>query len=110
MIMVVIVARVIVWRSRLRITTISADFRLEWRGRHADVEAEFPHHAVEHVVVLVSEPPRLNLQGNVTIAQVVGGTREQMRIAAACDRYLLRSSTHAHDLAAVLGTQAIAIA
>ena len=52
---------------------IGSRFGLEAFSGERHAETQFTHHVVEHVVVLVGQAERADLQRDVAIAQVVSG-------------------------------------
>jgi hypothetical protein len=54
---------------------VAAGFGLERTFDDQRVKAELVHQAIEHVVVLIRQPTRLDLQRHVAIAEMVGGPR-----------------------------------
>jgi hypothetical protein len=88
---------------------VPAGLGLEGSLEHAHGKPELLHQAVEHVVVLVRQPPWLNLQRHVAIAQVVSGAREQVAIGALDRRQQLGARSHLDDQLAIAAGQPIAV-
>jgi hypothetical protein len=76
----VVVVRVVVMRFAVVRVAVGAAFWFEGRALVRHAEAETAHHVVEHVVVLIGEPTDADLEGNVPIAEMICGAREQQRI------------------------------
>lgn len=83
-------------------------FRLEWRLDGFGAGAELFEHGLEHIVVQQAQPAIADLQGNVTVAQVVGGAGQFEGIAAGDMQQGFRTRADPHD-PAVLGLQAFAV-
>ena len=47
-------------------------------------EAESAQHVVEHVIVLVAQPAGADLQGHVTVAEVIAGARQHAAPSPVC--------------------------
>jgi hypothetical protein len=60
---------------------IAARFGLEGSLDDVCVQAQLVYQPVEHVVVLIRETPRLDLQRHVAIAQMIGRASQQVTIS-----------------------------
>jgi hypothetical protein len=107
MIVIVIVIVIVIMRMPMTTRRIASGFRFERPFLHLHRKAQLVHQAVEHVIVLVGQPARRELQRYVTISQMIGGAREQVRIAGFDDRKLFGSRPNFDDQIAVLGGQPI---
>jgi hypothetical protein len=61
---------------------VSTGFRLKRRLLHHDSESQAAHHVIEHVIVTVAQPAIADLQGHVSIAEVICRARKPLRILA----------------------------
>jgi hypothetical protein len=64
-----------------RVTTIRSCFRFKWSVCNCDVKTEPNDHLIENVIVLVSHPAIADLQGDVSIAQVIGSSQKLLWIS-----------------------------
>jgi hypothetical protein len=88
---------------------IAAVLRLERSRQCRHVEAELAAHAVEHVVVRVEEPARFDRERYVAVAEVVGGSSEEVSIRRARDRDVLGTCADTGDDRAVLGFEPVSV-
>jgi len=95
--LVAVVVRVVVAGS-VRMLVIGAWLGLERSLFPGHLEAECAHHVIEHVVCLVGDEIRSNLQAHVAIAEVIGGARELPAVRAANDGQLLGLGVDPQDL------------
>jgi hypothetical protein len=89
---------------------VSAGFRLERQLAKGHRQAELAQHIVQHVIVMVAQLARHNLQRYVTVAEVIAGLRQHKRIVAAHHRHPFISGNHLHKLGAVFVAEHIAAA
>src|SRR5690606_38178385 len=83
--------------------TVGTGFRLEGRLDRFDAGAELFEHRAQHIVVGQAQPTVAELQGNVAVAQVIGGAH-QFEGAGAGDLHQLlgrRDNTHYSDMSRV---------
>jgi hypothetical protein len=59
---------------------VGAGLRLEWRLHGAHSKPQPAHHRIQHMVMQPAQPPRLDLQRHMAVAEMVGGSCEQERI------------------------------
>ena len=64
------------------------------------------HHVIQHMVMQITQPAVADLNRNVPVAQVVGGTCQAPGVGGAHDRHGLRRCHDLHD-AAVLCAQPV---
>ena len=88
---------------------VSSWLRLEWSLHDGYREAELLHQTVEHVVVLIREPPRLYLERHVAVSKVVSRAREQMPIGRFDGREQLGTCANFDDQCSVPRRQSIAM-
>ena len=91
----------------MRVTTIGARLGFESRLFDQHLEAQTSHHLIEHMIVLIANPARADLQCDMSIAQVITDTRELPGICGANRRYSFRRGQHFDD-ASILTEQSIA--
>lgn len=89
---------------------VSAGFRLERQLAKGHRQAELAQHIVQHVIVMVAQLARHDLQRHVTVAEVVAGLRQHKRIVAAHYRHPFISGNHLHKLGAFFVAEHIAAA
>ncbi len=77
--------------------------RLEGRFDVLNRQAEAAHHFGQHVIAGEAQPAGTDLDGDVAVAEVVGGAQEQQRIAADRLAQGLGSGDHLDDAAVVRG-------
>src|ERR1700690_1132311 len=70
--------------------TVGTDFWFEGQIFHCHCEAHGAHHLVEHMVVQVSHTLRVDLQGDVPVAEVVAGPCQQERVTRMSTRHGFR--------------------
>ena len=71
-------------------------------------EAEIPEHVLEHVIGLEAHTVVCDLERDVTVAQVVTGSRQLAGVEAARHRNVLEGGYHA-DTTPILGLETIAV-
>ncbi|CNJ54196.1 Uncharacterised protein [Mycobacterium tuberculosis] len=76
---------------------IGTVFRLERRFEGLGGSAQLVKHGLEYVVVEQAQPAIPDLQGDVTIAQVIGGAGQFKRAVAGDVQQLFRTGTDAYD-------------
>lgn len=106
-VVVVAMAVVVVVVVPVPAARVAAGLWLEWLLDHLHFEPQLVHQTVEHVVVLIRQAPRLNLQRDVPIAEVVSGARQQMPVAGFDRRKQLGPSPNLDDQRAVARGEAI---
>ena len=89
---------------------VSAGFRLERQLAKGHRQAELAQHIVQHVIVMVAQLARHNLQRYVTVAEVIAGLRQHKRVVAAHHRHPFISGNHLHKLGAFFVAEHIAAA
>ncbi len=87
---------------------VGAVLRLVGRLDRFDPGAELFEHGLEHIVVGQAQPAVAQLQGDVAVAQVVGGAHQLEGAGAGDVQQLFGAGLDAHD-AAVPGLQAFAV-
>lgn len=111
-VVVMTVRVVVIMIVRVAVTVaprIASPLRLERLLDDVSVQAQLVHQTVEHVVVLVQHATRLDLQRHVTIAEVIGGAREQVRIAGLDAGEELRPRSYFDDQRAVTRREPISV-
>lgn len=93
-VVVVVVVSVLVVAVTMPTRGVAASLGLERTLDHLGVQPQLVHQPVQHVVVLVRQTPGLDLQRHVTIAQVVGGARQQVNVAGLYGRKQLGARPH----------------
>src|SRR5688572_31057919 len=68
-------------RVRVGVRDIGTSLRFEWRELDPHLESESAQHVVEHMIVLVAQPARTDLQRHVAVSQVIAGARQLQRVA-----------------------------
>ena len=63
----------------MRVRTVRAGFGFERGVQGYDLKTKPFEHLLKHMIIGDTQPALANLQGDMTIAQVVGGTREFKR-------------------------------
>jgi len=95
--------------TRVMVTAaIGAVLGLKRRFNGFGAGAQLLQHGLEHVVIEQAQPAIAHLQGNVAVAQVIGGAGQFKGIAAGDVQQLFGAGADAHD-ASVLGLQKLAI-
>ena len=87
---------------------VSAGFRFERRLLANYVQTEFSHHAIQDVIMQVTQPAGAELQGDVAVAEMVGGARQPQWIIGTAGGDGFRGGAHL-DYPAIGGTQPVAV-
>jgi hypothetical protein len=103
-----VVVRVVVMRMVVVSVAVRAALGLEPGVLVGHGKPEPAQHVVEHVIVLISEPPDADLKRNVAIAEVIRGAREQVGIGGSRNAEGLVGGVDLVGLA-VVGEQPIAV-
>jgi hypothetical protein len=108
-VMTVTVLVVVVASVTVATRSVAARLGLEGSFDQVSVEAKLVHQPIQHVVVLVREAPGLDLQGNVPIAEVVSGPRQQVPVGGLHRGELLRLRADSNDEGAVPRRQPVSV-
>lgn len=85
--------------------TIGTCFWLERRLYSAHTQSEPAHHRVQHMIMQPAQPPWLDLQRHMTVAEMVGGAHKQQRVVRLGTGNRLGGGSNLDDLALLVGEQ-----
>jgi hypothetical protein len=80
-------------------TLVGAGLRFERRLFGLHCQAQATQHVIEHMVMLKAQQARLDLQGYVSIPQVIGGACKQVRVRTAHGRDCFGRGLYSDQLA-----------
>ena len=85
---------------------IGAALRFKRGGLMVNVQAELNQHVVQHIVALVTQPVRTDLQRHVAVTEVITGAGEQSCIMSVRAGHFFRRGDDLINLAGLAGQQA----
>jgi hypothetical protein len=82
---------------------VCTGFGLEWQGMMFDRQPQTHQHLIEHMIGQITQFVRQNLQGDVTVTEVITGFGEQELVAAFDHRQLFWRGINADFEAVAVG-------